>query len=67
VIAGQGLDRFLEVFGKFKDADLKRIMKVHNITSDEPLKGKGAPKGPALVAILWRGAHSQRQRLEDRS
>jgi hypothetical protein len=66
VIAGQGLDGFRATFGRLKDADLRRVIKAYNLAPSESLAGKGAPKGEALVALLWEGASSQRRRLQER-
>lgn len=67
VIAGRGLDEFRSVFGRLKDADLRKIIKAYNLAPSEAISGKGAPKGEALVAILWDAAQSQRKRLQDRA
>lgn len=66
VIAGQGLDEFLKVFGSMKDPDKKKVIKAYNLASAEELTGRDAPKGRALVELMWNAACAQRKRLEER-
>lgn len=66
VIAGQGLDEFLKVFGALKDPDKKKVIKAYNLAPAEDLTGKGAPKGQALVELMWSAACAKRKRLEER-
>ena len=67
IIAGKGLDAFLTTFTPLKDADLKRIIKAYNLASPDAITGKTAPKGKALVQLMWAAASSQRKRLEERT
>lgn len=67
VIAGKGLDEFRATFGQIPDADLKKIIKAFNLAPPEMLKGKGSPKGAALVTLMWDAASAQRKRMQDRS
>lgn len=67
VIAGKGLDEFRATFGPIADADLKKIIKAFNLAPPEMLKGKGSPKGAALVTLMWDAASAQRKRMQDRS
>ena len=63
-IAGRGVDEFRAVFAKLKDAEIKKVLKHYNLTSADNLKGKGAPKGEALLELLWDAARSRRGRYE---
>lgn len=65
VIAGQGLDEFLKVFGAMKDPDKKKVIKAYNLAAAEDLAGRGAPKGDALVELMWKAACAKRKRLEE--
>jgi hypothetical protein len=67
VIAGRGLDDFLSTFTPLKDADLKKIIKAYNLASSDAITGKTAPKGKALVHLMWEAAAAQRKRLQDRA
>lgn len=66
VIAGKGLDEFLSVFGAMKDPEKKKVIRAYNLAAPESLSGKDAPKGPALVELMWTAARAQRERLEQR-
>jgi hypothetical protein len=61
------LDEFRSIFSKLKDADLIRIIKVYNLAPPEMIAGRTAPKGPALVTLMWDAASAQRTRMEKRS
>lgn len=67
VIAGRGLDDFRSTFGQMKDADLKKIIRAYNLAPPEMVTGKGAPKGAALVTLMWEAAAAQRKRMQDRT
>jgi hypothetical protein len=60
VIAKDGYEHFRSIFTPLKDAQRKAIIKHYNI-ADLPT-GSGAPKGEALIEILWEGAQSKRKR-----
>lgn len=60
VVAKDGYEKFRNVFTPLKDAQRKAIIKHYNI-ADLPT-GAGAPKGEALIDILWEGAQSKRKR-----
>lgn len=64
VIAGKGLDEFLRVFGTMKDPDKKKVIKAYNLAPPETVTGRAAPKGQALVDLMWEAASARRQRLE---
>ncbi len=66
VIAGKGSDEFRQLFGQLKDAQLKKVIKAYNLAPAEMITGKAAPKGIALLDLMWKGAKSQRDRLEER-
>jgi hypothetical protein len=66
VIAGKGVDDFRQTFGPLKDADLRRIIRAFNLASPDSLTGKGAPKGAALVTLMWEAASAQRKRWDER-
>jgi hypothetical protein len=61
VIAGQGLDKFRNVFAPMTDVQRKAIIKHYNLAD---LPSKGAPKGEALVKLMWDGALSRRSGFE---
>ncbi len=66
VVAGKGLDHFRQTFGQIKDADLRKIIKAFNLAPAEATTGKGAPKGAALVTLMWEAASAQRRRWDER-
>jgi hypothetical protein len=67
VTAGKGLDTFRQTYLPLKDVDLKKIIKAYNLAPADAIKGKTAPRGKALVDLMWTAAASQRKRLEDRA
>lgn len=67
VIAGRGLDEFRAVFGKLPDAERKKVAVAYNLVPADDLKGKGAPKGDALLQLLWDAASMKRARMERRA
>lgn len=67
VIAGKGLDVFRQTFTPLKDVDLKKIIKGYNLAPADAITGKTAPKGKALVDLMWTASASQRRRMEDRT
>lgn len=60
IIAGKGIDEFRRVFQKFKDADIKKIIRNHNLASADDLVGR---KGAALRELLWEAASEKRRQL----
>lgn len=66
VIAGQGIDEFLKVFGAMKDPDKKKVIRAYNLAPPEDLMGRTAPKGQALAELMWNAACAKRKRLEER-
>lgn len=66
VIAGKGLDEFRRVFGAMKDPDKRKVIKAYNLAPAEGLTGKQAPKGEALIELMWSAACAKRKRLEER-
>lgn len=66
IIAGKGLDEFRKVFGAMKDTDKKKVIVTYNLAPADTLKGRDAPKGEALVELMWQAAKAKRDRLEQR-
>jgi hypothetical protein len=49
-----------------EDKDKKKVIAAYNLAPGETLTGRGAPRGPALVEIMWKAATAQRTRRERR-
>jgi hypothetical protein len=60
VLAGEGLDKFRNVVGHLKDADVRKIITNNNLASKDELVGK---RGVALKDLLWEAASEKRKRL----
>lgn len=63
IIAGQGIDKFREVFRPLTDAQLRKIVVHFNIASKDAVPAKNGPKGEDLFDMLWKGANQRRQKL----
>ncbi len=66
VIAAKGELAFRELFTAMDDKDKKKVIAAYNLAPGETLSGKGAPKGLALVEIMWAAANAQRARMQGR-
>jgi hypothetical protein len=67
VIAGRGEVAFREVFSAMEDRDKKKVIVAYNLAPSEQVTGRGTPRGPALVELMWKAATAQRERMERRA